>query len=109
VVLFGSMADVRTPSNASIVRNKVARLAGGVEQFRRDVGRVPSDIEGLASLTRAPPEAVGWRGPYVDPEADGWKDQWGRPFVYRVQNDGGYRLLSVGADGREGTQDDISN
>jgi len=36
-------------------------------------------------------------------------DPWGLPYVYRLDAGGeGYLLLSVGPDGKEGTQDDIS-
>jgi len=34
------------------------------------------------------------------------KDPWGRPYIYRISDDSFY-LASAGADGREGTQDDI--
>jgi hypothetical protein len=34
------------------------------------------------------------------------KDPWGRPFIYRIKN-GLFYLISVGADGQEGTEDDI--
>lgn len=34
------------------------------------------------------------------------KDSWGRPYIYR-QNDYTYMLFSIGADGIEGTKDDI--
>ncbi|MBI1746726.1 MAG: type II secretion system protein GspG [Acidobacteria bacterium] len=35
-------------------------------------------------------------------------DPWSRPFKYHYLSPSAYRLLSVGADGKEGTDDDIS-
>ncbi len=35
------------------------------------------------------------------------EDGWGNPLVYQASGDANFRLLSRGADGREGTTDDI--
>jgi hypothetical protein len=35
------------------------------------------------------------------------EDGWGAPILYETTPPAGYRLLSLGADGRRGTPDDI--
>ena len=50
--------------------------------FYIDMGRYPSQSEGLAVLVAAPAAAgAGWRGPYLD-SAKGLTDPWGRAYVY---------------------------
>ncbi|MHB8882974.1 MAG: DUF4388 domain-containing protein [Thermodesulfovibrionales bacterium] len=55
-------------------------------------------IEAYKIEHAAYPETLAPVAPGVDP--------WGRPFLYRV-NEAGFILLSAGADGKEGTNDDI--
>jgi general secretion pathway protein G len=57
----------------------------------------------------APANTANWRGPYVTRLPN---DPWNRPFVYRCPSPTfpqGFRLLSKGPDGIDGTDDDISN
>lgn len=82
--------------------------------YRINMGDYPSTADGLQALITAPASrAERWRGPYL--EAQGNKlpeDPWGHPYVYvypGVKNKGGYDLSSKGADGNEGTADDITN
>ena len=52
-----------------------------------------------------------WGGPYFDPPQLP-VDPWGNPYVYYYpgkHNQPTYDLLSVGPDGKEGTDDDIGN
>src|SRR5689334_15691653 len=54
-----------------------------------------------------PAAVAAWRGPYLSFLKP---DPWGRPYVYHPGGPGGgrgYRVLSVGPDGKEGTADDI--
>ena len=81
-------------------------LADGLERFRLDMGRYPTDWEGLQALTRrvaapAADENQGtnfWFGPYVDGIYE--VDPWGNDYVYHLK-DGGqdFELFSYGPDG----------
>ena len=76
--------------------------------MQNDVGRYPSNDEGLAALTAAPQGMEGWRGPYLNRVPN---DAWGHPFVYKFpgeRNPSGFDIYSFGPDGREGN-DDITN
>ena len=56
-----------------------------------------------------PTNAKNWHGPYLDKLPE---DPWGNPYIYYYpgkHNPNAYDLLSVGPDGKEGTDDDIGN
>jgi general secretion pathway protein G len=86
-------------------------VATSLEQFELDVQRFPSTEEGLEALMIRPPALAPeaqWNGPYLkEPPLDPWH----RRLIYRFPGERAvdYDLLSVGADGQEGSPDDISN
>ena len=89
----------------------IAGIKTALEAFEVDNGRFPSSEEGLMALVNPPGGLTNWHGPYVD-KTHVQADAWGHEFVYRYpgqQNQGGFDLLSMGPDGREGSPDDISN
>lgn len=94
--------DVRFGHSAS----DVACLSVALDAFAADTGRYPTDAEGLAALTTRPAGVPRWRGPYVQRLTN---DAWGHPYVYHLGGPmgEGYRIASMGRDGREGTADDI--
>ena len=81
---------------------QIADLDKALEIFKLDVGRYPTTQEGLGALLTAPSGVANRNGPYIK---DGklLKDPWTRDYVYRSPAEkGGYDLLSLGADGKEG-------
>ena len=67
-----------------------------------DVGRYPTEAEGLAMLTTNPGDAApGWKGPYMDKVPT---DAWGNPFKYLPPSgdDLEPKIESFGHDGQEG-------
>jgi general secretion pathway protein G len=77
-------------------------VATAVEQFRSDVGRYPTQQEGLNALVKEPEGAEGWTGPYLK-DAKALKDPWGRAVTYSVDGDGQkFYVQSLGADGKPG-------
>lgn len=109
--LLAAMAvPVRTrPGEARIAAASmdVAYLSRVLGTFARDTGRFPSNAEGLAALSSPPAGISGWNGPYVQQLKN---DPWGRPYAYRLggpKGGAGFRVVSMGGDGLEGTGDDI--
>jgi len=96
--VFNSLS--RATSEQAKIR--IEQIANQLELYKLDVGRYPTSQEGLGALLAAPPGVANWNGPYLrDPKA--LKDPWSRDFVYRSPADkGGFDLLSLGADGKEG-------
>jgi general secretion pathway protein G len=74
-------------------------IATGLDLFLLDVGRYPTDSEGLKALAQAPPGLDRWGGPYVR-KANILIDPWNRPYVYRFPGQQGeYDLYTLGPSG----------
>lgn len=81
---------------------QVTQLATVLDLYRLEVGRYPSDGEGLEALIERPTDAANWNGPYVR-KAESLIDPWGRAYIYRRPGRRSeYDLYSLGADGQEG-------
>ena len=75
-------------------------IASGLDLFLLDVGRYPTEQEGLKALVEQPASLENWAGPYVS-QASIITDPWGRPYVYKVpgRNRTAYELYTLGPDG----------
>ena len=81
---------------------QVERLSGVLDLYRLQVGRYPSDDEGLDAMMDQPADAPNWDGPYLK-KADALIDPWGRPYLYRFPGEyGDFDLYTLGADGQDG-------
>jgi general secretion pathway protein G len=89
------------PAKESAARAQIENFATALDGFLVDVGRYPSSQDGLKALRSKPEGAEKWNGPYLKKEVP--NDPWGTPYVYRAPGrNGGYEIVSFGADGREG-------
>ncbi len=79
---------------------QMANLRAAVQLFYLDVGRYPSEAEGLGALLHVPQGGTNWRGPYLDKEG-GLIDPWGRRYEMRLDVSG-FTILSYGRDGQPG-------
>ena len=82
-------------------RIQMQTIASGLDLFLLDVGRYPTDQEGLKALVAAPPNLDRWAGPYVS-QPSIITDPWGRPYVYHVpsrRTGQAYDLYTLGPDG----------
>ncbi|MFG0285632.1 MAG: type II secretion system major pseudopilin GspG [Phycisphaerales bacterium JB039] len=103
----------RDKAKDNLVRVDLRTLKAAMDQFRLVYDRYPTDEEGLSVL---------WSDETLDPDAPegSWqsflespmpRDQYGHEWVYLAEGDtreGYYDLFSVGRDGEEDTEDDIS-
>jgi general secretion pathway protein G len=81
---------------------QIENLGAALDLYRLDVGRYPSDSEGLDALVNAPGDARNWAGPYLKKQSS-ILDPWDKPYEYRFPGQNGeYDLFSLGADGQEG-------
>lgn len=98
-------------SKTTTARLQIRSLEAALETMRLDIGRLPTDQEGLNLLMRADPAQVaGWSGPYLDKALP--SDPWARPYIYvaPAANATGApgapeiraRVVSYGSDGQEG-------
>jgi general secretion pathway protein G len=79
--------------------SQIAAIASALDTHRLDVGQYPDDLLGLMenSANRA-----SWNGPYLNNDVP--RDPWGFEFQYSVDGNT-YTLMSYGADGRPGGED----
>jgi len=83
-----------------MAREELERFSRSLESFYDDIGRYPTEKEGLAALLVQPPALANWHGPYI--EGDYSLDPWGNDYVYKGYDDGvNYELFSYGPDGEE--------
>lgn len=91
-------------SKSQTARLQIRSLEAALDTMRLDIGRLPTEAEGLGLLVQADETQVpGWSGPYLDKALP--NDPWARPFVYVAPSEGGdnrARVISHGADGAEG-------
>jgi general secretion pathway protein G len=113
LVIIGLLAGLVGPrlfgkvdaSKVKTAETQIKMLRGALETYRLDMGRFPTEQEGLAILYNPPQDektASIWRGPYLDEEVP--LDPWGNPYEFsskgRPQQP--FALYSFGADGKPG-------
>ena len=110
LAIIGLVAVIAVPqligyldrSKVDTARIQARNLSSILDLYRLDVGRYPTQDQGLIALSRQPVGVNRWRGPYLKSDVS-LIDPWGAPYVYVVSRDGRTaRVLSYGADGAEG-------
>jgi len=93
------------PAKQSVARAQIENFMSALDSYFLDVGSFPTSQQGLAALRTRPEGVAKWNGPYLKKEIPG--DSWGNAFVYRAPGrNGGYEIVSHGADGKEGGEAD---
>jgi len=111
LVIIGLLAGLVGPqllgrvdtSKVTAADTQVRMLKASIETMRLDIGRFPTQEEGLQLLMQAPQDeriARKWRGPYLSENVP--MDPWGNPYNYRPLTGTTMALFSFGADGQLG-------
>ncbi len=79
--------------------SQISAIASALDTHRLDVGQYPEDLQGLMENTS---DRASWNGPYLNNDVP--RDPWGFEFQYSVDGNT-YTLMSYGADGRPGGED----
>lgn len=115
IIILGLIAGLILPritgrvEEAKIEATKIQMksIKDALEQYKLDNGIYPTTEQGIKALVEKPsilPLPVRWRQ-YFDKLP---QDAWGRDFLYLSPGiNRPYELISVGADGKEDTEDDI--
>ena len=109
--LFAIIATPRVLQYLSGAKSKTAtiqveQLGGALDLYRLDLGRYPTEQEGMEALIKRPANAARWNGPYVK-KKEMLVDPWGEAFHYRIPGQhGAYDLYSLGADKQDGGEDE---
>ncbi len=117
-ILMGvAMVNISKRSQQARINTTLLQMASfdtALGQFEVHVGRYPETREGLQALITRPSSVAEsmWDGPYLKLKGGELpRDRWGNAFGYRSPgtHNADYDLWSLGPDGREGTEDDITN
>ena len=118
LVIIASVAIVAIgPRMEEAKRGKAKVLIGefetALEAYRINIGSFPTTSQGLDALQNAPtdlPNPAKWAGPYLKKGVPA--DPWGQSFQYASpgsNNADAPDIWSLGADGQDGTADDVTN
>lgn len=102
-------------ADTNLTKVKIQNVGRALDNFKLDMKRYPTEEEGITVLwdkevLEDEDDTSKWQGPYLEEPAP--KDTWGFEWVYRSPSEVegvAYDLISVGPDGEEGTDDDLSN
>ena len=120
LAIMGLLAAIIAPqvlkylgtSRTQTAKVQIQNVVAALELYRLDVGRYPTQQEGLNSIIAAPSTAVGWNGPYLQ-KPSALMDPWGQPYLYRNPGKHGeidvYSLGSDKAEGGTGEATDVGN
>lgn len=120
LVILGLLAAFAAPpmlkylgsAKTDAAEAQIKNIAAILDLYRLDVGRYPSQADGLEALIEAPVGIERWNGPYVR-QRDAFTDPWGKVYGYRMPGENGpFDLYSLGADlvpGGEGENQDITS
>jgi len=98
--LFGKLGKAQQKT----AKTQIEMLMSAMDAFRLDVGRYPTQQEGLSALAANPGTGGGldkWDGPYLKKAVP--NDPWGNPYVYRNPGEHGeVDIYSYGQDKQPG-------
>ena len=114
VAIIGILAALVIPkivgrseqARATAAHADISSIKTALDAFEVDNGFYPKNIQALVSQ---PGNTRNWHGPYLEKVP---QDPWGNNYLYYFpgkRNASSYDLLSVGPDGKEGTDDDVGN
>lgn len=100
----------RAMAREQMAERELGLMADALERFKADIGRYPTNQEGIRSLTHKPvgfkleggAQPKYWLGPYLDGVYE--VDPWGNDYVYQTADGGqSFELFSPGPEGATGS------
>src|SRR5271170_4804835 len=93
LALLGTIAAPEVIKHMRKAKSETAKiqvdaLAAAVDFFNTDVGRYPTQQEGLQALIATPTSTPHWDGPYVK-KSISLIDPWGEKYIYKIPGDHG--------------------
>ena len=118
LVILGILAAIVVPkfsgrteqAKVTAATSQISTFGTALDAFEVDNGYFPKGKNGLNDLVQPPRDAPSWKGPYM--KSDIPNDPWGHPYIYECpgkHNPTSYDVMSMGPDGRAGSDDDITN
>jgi len=115
LVILGVLAGIVVPKFAgrteqakrAAAEAQISIFSTALDAFEVDNGYYPKS---LVDLVEQPRDAQNWKGPYLRGGIP--LDPWKNAYIYQYpgrHNPTGFDTMSMGFDGREGTDDDLTN
>lgn len=112
LVILGLLAAAISPqilgrldsSKTRAARLQLDLVSSALDAFHIDVGRFPTEQEGVEALLTQPDGANGWAGPYLRSRRN-LTDPWGAQLLFSIDDKGQAVVSTFGADGKEGGSD----
>ena len=116
LVILASLAvttynGIQKRAEKDATKAKVGVITGQIDTYQLHMRNYPTNLNDLINKPGDAKMADRWSGPYLK-SADALRDTWGNDFRYAApgkHNTDSYDVWSVGADGQDGTADDIGN
>jgi general secretion pathway protein G len=120
LVILGVLAAIVIPkfsgrteqARQTAASTQISTFSTALDAFEVDNGYYPKGKDGLVDLIKKPGDTQNWRGPYLGSETGIPLDPWGNAYIYECpgkNNVNSYDIISMGADGRANTEDDVTN
>jgi general secretion pathway protein G len=106
-----SYLNVAQDARIKNTQNTVMALSRVIQMYYLNVGAFPKELKDLVEKPGDEAVAAKWQGPYLE-NPDMLKDSWGQDLKYKCPgeyNAQSYDLWSVGPDGQDGNEDDVTN
>lgn len=106
LAILGLLVAVATPqvlkylgkAKIDTAQIEIKSLSTALDLYMIDVGRYPTQQEGLTALVANPNSLTAWHGPYLKANVVP-PDPWGHPYQYRIPGQhGDYDLYTLGPD-----------
>jgi general secretion pathway protein G len=108
-IVIPKMAGRSQQAKVTAAQSQINSFELALDAFEVDNGYYPK-TGALDELVDQPANTPNWKGPYLKKGIP--LDPWGNAYTYEYpgkHNVNGYDILSMGPDGRAGTDDDIVN
>jgi general secretion pathway protein G len=93
-------------SRQTVAKQQIEGFSSALEMYKLDTTKYPTQEQGLEALVIQPQGLVNWKGPYLKKKFIP-KDPWGNNYIYTYPGQNGdYDIVSYGADGNSGGEDE---
>ena len=109
VIVLPKLTGKSKQAKVTAAKTEIAAISPALDNFEVDTGGYPKAGGKSDALVNQRPNVTGWKGPYMQNVPP---DPWGGAYIYDCpgkHNANGYDLMSMGPDGRAGTDDDVTN
>jgi general secretion pathway protein G len=110
-VMSARISATERKADISAAMTQIGMLRHCLDQYASECKSYPSTKQGLGALMNKPAsldDSVNWDGPYISMDTLP-KDPWGNEYKYELVDDSTPHIWSMGPDGQDGTDDDITS